>query len=123
MKKLWEYPVDSVESCKGKKFHHIAYPCIICDKDFSTQPEHKQHMKIHSIPKATLPKNFNCHICEKMLSSKQKLNQHIESMHKIKTASGFILMENKINHSSTICHKQFRDSFNLHRHQVDVPNF
>ena len=44
-----------LESCKCKKFHHIAYPCIICDKDFSTQPEHKQHMKNITL---TLPKSL-----------------------------------------------------------------
>ena len=52
---------------------------MICNKDFSTITEHKQHIKMHNIPKAKLPKEYNCHICEKKLSSKQMYNMHIAS--------------------------------------------
>ena len=68
---------------------------MICNKDFSTITEHKQHIKMHNIPKAKLPKEYNCHICEKMLSSKQMLNVHIDKIHKIKNEKGFNLVEEK----------------------------
>ena len=109
-----------LEKCQGKKFKNINYPCMICNKDFSTITEHKQHIKMHNIPKAKLPKEYNCHICEKKLSSKQMLNMRIDKIHTIKNEKGFILVEEKQDFSCQICKKDFKTSFSLKRHKLAV---
>ena len=79
----------------------------------------KSGMRDWETPTFTPTKEYNCHICEKKLSSKQMLNVHIDKIHKIKSEK----VEEKHDFSCQICKKDFKTSFSLKRHKLAVHNF
>ena len=56
--------------------------CDICNKNLSTKASLNLHIKVGTCSKKIDIKKFTCEYCEKLLSSKQMLQYHLESCNK-----------------------------------------
>ena len=104
--------------------------CDICKGQFSDLNRHK--MRAHSEPSSTLTQMFKCNHCEKVLTNKQSLTDHMRNAHTAKVQcemcnqllSHLSLKKhieikhniNKPNYKCPECQKQFasKDSLNAH---------
>ena len=63
-----------------KKVHEIkrTHVCAICDRDFQSQPD----LRNHTIKNHEKQKTFSCNKCDKWFTGKPYLTRHMENVHK-----------------------------------------
>eukprot|EP00092_Neocalanus_flemingeri_P026148 GFUD01028339.1.p1 GENE.GFUD01028339.1~~GFUD01028339.1.p1 ORF type:complete len:683 (+),score=146.91 GFUD01028339.1:53-2101(+) len=64
------FDLDTFKCHVNRHSDHRPFPCDTCGKAFHTSRDMKTHMKVHSLP-------YQCHLCEKSLSAKGLLDDHL----------------------------------------------
>lgn len=88
---------------RNKEFEVLAYccPCPNCDKEYKSKFNLKKHFQLSHLKQ----KLFVCDICQKSLSSKQVLEEHLNKHNGIKR------------HKCETCYKEFRHYSHLALHR------
>jgi len=65
------FDLDTFKCHVNRHTDHRPFPCEVCGKCFHTSRDMKTHLKVHTLP-------YQCHLCEKSLSSKGLLDDHLK---------------------------------------------